>query len=121
MLLVVDGVKAIKEYEKEHRKTVREYKQIYKGWGYTYKRVKPKTAKRPYYYWYKWEYDTDTQNNIWTYVGKDKPEVDIPDPPMSKLDTLDYQTAGSNILISQQEYDNAIDLFEGYQVFEVNQ
>lgn len=120
MLLVVDGVKAIKDYEKGFKSEMREYKKLFKGWGYTFKKVKPSSAKRPYYYWYKWEYDTETKNNQWTYLGKDKPEETIPDPPISRLDEVEYTVAGSNILISQQEYDKINDLLEGYQVFGVS-
>ena len=120
MLLVVDGLKAIKDYEKEFKAETREYKKIFKGWGYTYKKVKPKTAKRPYHYWYKWEYSAETKNNEWTYIGKDKPEASIPDPPMNRLDEVDYSIAGSTILLQREEYSKIQDLLEGFQVFEVN-
>lgn len=118
-LLIVDGKKAIKEYQKELRRIVKEHKEIYKGWGYTYKAVRPKNAKRPYYYWYKWEYDTDTQNNIWTYVGKDKPEVDIPDPPTNRLHHVTYSEAGENVIITEEELEKVADIFEGYQKFQI--
>ena len=118
--LVVDGNKAIKGYLKELKDVMKEYKKIYKGWGYTFKKVMPKGANKPYYYWYKWEYSSETQNNVWTYVGKDKPHVDIPDPPISRLDEVSYSIAGENVIINEVEFEKVIDIFDGYQKFEIN-
>lgn len=119
-LLVIDGNKSIKKYQKEFRQIIKQYKEVYKGWGITYKTVKPKTAKKPYQYWYKWEYSPETKNNVWTYLGKEKPHTDIPDPPISRLDGVNYQVMGDNIMISEEDIDSIRDLFEGCQMFEVN-
>lgn len=118
--LIVDGNKAIKAYLDEFKSVMREYKKIYRGWGYTFKKVMPKGATKPYYYWYKWEYDPNTQNNVWTYVGKEKPEVNIPDPPVNRLDEVSYSLAGENVIINEIEYQKIIDIFENYQKFEIS-
>lgn len=119
-ILVIDGHRAIKNYQKEYRRELKEYKEIYGSWGVTYKKVKPKAAKKPYYYWYKWEYSSDKQNNVWTYIGKEKPHKDIPDPPVSKLDEVEYEVVSNNIMLSDTELAKISDLLEGYQTFEVN-
>lgn len=119
-LLIINGNKAIKEYQKEFRKLTKEYKEVYKGWGITYKTVKPKTAKKPYQYWYKWEYNPETKNNVWTYLGKEKPHTDIPDPPVSRLEGIDFQVLGDNIMIEEEMLTTIEDLFEGLQRFEVS-
>ena len=119
-LIIIDGKKAIKAYEKEFRQVSKEYKEIYKGWGLTFKKVKPKGAKRPYYYWYKWEYSSESKNNVWTYIGKDKPNTDIPDPPISRLEDVQYQVVGENVMITDGELEKVNDIFEGYQMFEVS-
>lgn len=119
-LLIIDGHKAIKSYQKGYRKELKEYKDIYGSWGITFKKVKPKDAKKPYYYWYKWEYDSEKQNNVWTYLGKDKPNSDIPDPPISRLDDLTYQVVSENIILSEVELQKVQDLFEGHQMFDVS-
>ena len=118
--LIVDGNKKVKEYKKEFQGIMREYKKTYRGWGYTFKKVMPKGATKPYYYWYKWEYDPNTQNNVWTYVGKEKPEVNIPDPPVNRLDEVSYSLAGENVIINEIEYQKIIDIFENYQKFEIS-
>ena len=118
--LIVDGDKKVKEYQKEFQGVMREYRKIYRGWGYTFKKVMPKDAIKPYYYWYKWEYDPNTQNNVWTYIGKEKPEVNIPDPPVSRLDDVMFQVVGENIMITEEELAKVEDLFEGCIKFEVN-
>lgn len=119
-LLIVNGNKAIKEKTKEFKVILRQYKEQFKGWGYTFKEVKPKNAKRPYYYWYKWEYSADEQNNIWTYIGKETPDINIPDPPVNPLIEIEYQVVGDNIIIQEGEYNKIAELFTDYQRFEIN-
>ena len=118
--LIVDGDKKVKEYQKEFQGIMREYRKTYRGWGYTFKKVMPKGATKPYYYWYKWEYDSATQNNVWTYIGKEKPTTEIPDPPVSRLDDVMFQVVGENIMITEEELAKVEDLFEGCIKFEVN-
>jgi len=118
--LIVDGNKKVKEYEKEFQGIMREYKKTYRGWGYTFKKVMPKGATKPYYYWYKWKYDPNTQNNVWTYIGKEKPSTEIPDPPISRFDEVVFQVVGENIMITEDELTKVADLFEGCMKFEVN-
>lgn len=117
--LIVDGNKGLKEYLKLYKKELKDYKESFKGWGYTFKEVKPKGAKRPYFYWYKWEYNNEQQNNVWTYIGKETPNINIPNPPKSRLDDIEFTIMGENILINETEYEKIKDLLLGYYKFEV--
>lgn len=117
--LIIEGEKAIKNYLKEFKSILKTYKDEFKGWGYTLKKVQPKNAKKPYWYWYRWVYDNETQNNKWEYIGREKPDSNIPDPPKSILDEAIFQEVGGNVLISETELEKVKEIFEGYQKFEV--
>lgn len=80
----------------DHLRSIYEYNNIVKNYGYYLKPVhmvvkQTKSGKIKYYYygryWYRIEYVKGSKSRIkWIYIGRNKPDPRLPDPPNNPLE-----------------------------------
>ncbi len=104
-----DIMKRINLAISEHLVRIYDYNNIAKQKGYYLKPVhivvkKKDGEKIKYYYygryWYKIEYVKDKKTRIkWIYMGKSKPDPELPDPPENPLEGLVVRLSGDTITV----------------------
>ncbi len=94
------GSKALEEALEKYRRELYSYNSFIKRYGYylkpmhiVYRRTKRGLTKYVYYgrYWYRVKYldkHGGTSRVKWVYVGREKPDPRLPDPPVHPLDGL---------------------------------
>ncbi len=104
-ILIVDGVIELERMSKEHKKELLYWKRTCKNLTKGYVRQRQKKGSKTYEYWIRVVWDPLAAATKTEYIGKEKPNIILPDEPNPPLTGIDYEVVGSNILIHKSEYD----------------
>lgn len=125
-ILLVDGKDRIDEIRKRHKKTVAEFQKevndITRGYVYAPRTWKTQEGLKTGYYWYRYVYkarEDGSRYRTQKYIGKEKPDFNLPDPPKNPLDGTPHEVVGNNILMDSKRYHNNKRLFKGLKAFKV--
>ncbi|ODS42168.1 MAG: hypothetical protein MSIBF_02185 [Candidatus Altiarchaeales archaeon IMC4] len=115
-ILIINGHDKIRETKKHYEDQIQKYNNIVKEItkGYFLREQTSKKGKL-YKYWYKWIWDGKQMHH--KYIGREKPEFNLPEKPHFLFSGLKYQVAGNDIVISEEEYKKIKTFFYDYQIF----
>lgn len=115
-VLIKNGKKMIENTLNEFRQEQKSYRESIKflGKGLMYRATHVERGKRVYHYWYKYEWDPVKKRTVHKYIGKQKPQYNIPNPPENPLATLNNKEIieiGNDLVISEGEFKKNSKLF----------
>ncbi len=110
-VVVKNGYRILMEIYAPYRARIYAYNAMIKDSGYylkpihlVYKRLKNQRVKYIYFgrYWYRLVKKRGTIK--WIYVGKDKPDPHLPDPPLSPFEGLSIIVNGDDIIVDRKTF-----------------
>lgn len=125
---IVNGKQRLKEIMDNFLKSLYNYNASIRGLGYYLKPYhvvvyKSRYGTKKYYYygryWYRVKYvgkKGKTSIVKWEYVGKNKPDKRLPDPPPHPLEGIVFLIEGEDIIMREVDYVKVGKLFEGLKI-----
>lgn len=127
-IIVKDGYPVIMEIFSPYRRRIYEYNSLIRESGYYLKPIhlvvkKSINSKYKYLYfgryWYRFT-KTSSKRIRWIYVGREKPDPNLPEPPINPLEGLKIIAVNDNdIIVDEYVYNVLINIFpslKGYNV-----
>lgn len=118
-VIIKKGLKKINEIKNVFKNETKLYNQIIKEnqnlfWRSTY----VKRGRKIYHYWYMYEWDPVKKRTVHKYIGKIKPNEEIPDPPENSLADLKYNEikGTEDIILSIRDYKKYKEFFKNYEI-----
>ncbi len=110
-IVIKNGYKVLMEIYAPYRARIYAYNSMIKDSGYylkpihlVYKKLRNQRVKYIYFgrYWYRLVRKGSTVK--WIYVGKDKPDPHLPDPPLSPFEGLSIIVDGTDIIVDEKTF-----------------
>lgn len=133
---IIDGYPILMNLYEPYKRKINEYNVLIKDSGYYLKPLHFVYLKSPnmftnikyvYFgrYWYRVYKASGSPGSKsrtkWIYVGKEKPDPTLPDPPINPFEGLYVLVVGSDVLLSEKSYKALVRIsesFRGVNVFE---
>ncbi|MFN3267930.1 MAG: hypothetical protein ACK416_01575 [Zestosphaera sp.] len=132
---IIDGYPILMNLYEPYKYKLNEYNMLIKDSGYYLKPLHFVYLKSPrmflsiryvYFgrYWYRVYRVSGSRSRSkirWIYVGKEKPDPTLPDPPLNPFEGLYVLAVGSDVLLSEKSYKALVRIsesFRGVNVFE---
>ncbi len=114
-IIIKNGKKVIDENNRKfknemkiHNETLKENQNLFLRDTYV------KRGKKIYKYWYRYEWDPIKKRTVHKYIGKAKPNEEVPDPPINPLYDLNFkEIKGTNdIILLLKDYEQYKEYFK---------
>lgn len=111
-----DGNTTIESMKDMYNQDVKSYNEskTLAGKGLIFRATDTKRGKKKYFYWYRAIWDPVKKKTVHKYIGKYKPEANIPNPPEDPLKHLkkkDLITIGNDLIILEAQFEKHRKLF----------
>lgn len=118
-IIIINGKKLINEIKKQYKIDKKVYNELLKeNQNLFFRATHVKRGKKIYYYWYKYEWDPVKKRTVHKYIGKNKPNEEIPNPPINPFTNLHFKeiTGTQNIILSIDEYEEFKHYFKNFKI-----
>ncbi|MHA1378462.1 MAG: hypothetical protein ACTSRG_08780 [Candidatus Helarchaeota archaeon] len=114
-IIIKKGKEIINEIKKQYKYEQKMYNELLKGnQNLIYRATHVSRGKKIYHYWYRYEWDPVKKRTIHKYIGRTKPNEEIPDPPLYPLKDLSYKEIAKtqDIILSLNDYEKFKNYFK---------
>ena len=111
-LRIKDGYKVIMDLFTPYRRRIYEYNSLIRETGYYLKPIhivvkKMNDTRNKYIYFGRYWYRVARSSNgklRWVYIGREKPDPQLPEPPLNPFEGLKIIVDGNDIIVDEHTY-----------------